>query len=54
MEVLEDSQTKEMIWRDGDTMYYPLGVTDPDYCVLRFTACSGRFYSNFKSINFKV
>ncbi len=54
MEVLEDSQTKEMIWRDGDTMYYPLGVTDPDYCVLRFTASSGRFYSNFKSENLKI
>jgi general stress protein 26 len=54
MEVLEDSGFKEMIWRDGDTMYYPLGVTDPDYCVLRFTAQSGRFYSNFKSENFDV
>lgn len=28
MEVLEDSENKEMIWREGDTMYYPLGVTD--------------------------
>jgi general stress protein 26 len=54
MEVLEDSHSKEMIWRDGDTMYYPLGVTDPDYCVLKFTAYNGRFYSNFKSENFQV
>lgn len=29
MEVLEDSESKEMIWREGDTMYYPKGVTDP-------------------------
>lgn len=28
MEVLEDSESKEMIWREGDTMYYPKGVTD--------------------------
>lgn len=54
MEVLEDSASKEMIWRDGDTMYYPLGVTDPDYCVLRFTAQSGRYYSNFKSETFVI
>lgn len=54
MEVLEDSTAKEMIWRDGDTMYYPLGVTDTDYCVLKFTAHEGRFYSNFKSENFLV
>ena len=30
------------------------GVTDPDYCVLKFTAVSGRFYSNFKSEDFVV
>lgn len=54
MEVLTDSVSKEMIWREGDTMYYPEGVTDPDYCVLKFTAISGRYYSNFKSENFKV
>ena len=34
MEVLTDSASKEMIWQEGDTMYYPEGVTDPDYCVL--------------------
>ncbi|MEM1485057.1 pyridoxamine 5'-phosphate oxidase family protein [Oscillospiraceae bacterium PP1C4] len=54
MEVLEDPASKEMIWRDGDTMYYSQGVTDPDYCVLRFTAQTGRYYSDFKSENFSV
>lgn len=54
MEVLEDSESREMIWQEGDTMYYPLGVTDPDYCVLRFTAESGRYYSNFKSEDFSI
>lgn len=54
MEVLEDSDSKGMIWREGDTVYYPLGVDDPDYCVLKFRAYFGRFYSNFKSENFLV
>lgn len=54
MEVLEDGVSKEMIWREGDEMYYPKVVTDPDYCVLRFTAKNGRYYSNFKSENFEV
>lgn len=54
MEVLEDEQSKERIWQEGDTMYYPLGVTDPDYCVLKFTATNGRYYSNFKSVDFEV
>lgn len=54
MEVLEDMESKEMIWQEGDTMYYSKGVTDPDYCVLRFTAETGRYYSNFKSETFKI
>ena len=54
MEVLEDSESKEMIWREGDTMYYPQGVTDPDYCVLKFTAQAGRYYSTFHSENFTI
>lgn len=54
VDVLEDSGHKEMLWQEGDTMYYPAGVTDPDYCVLRFTAKQGRFYGNFSSENFEV
>lgn len=54
MEVLEDDASKEMIWQEGDTLYYPAGVTDPDYCVLKFVAHSGRYYSNFSSETFEV
>lgn len=54
MEVLEDASSKEMIWQEGDTMYYPGGVTDPDYCVLKFVAQSGRYYANFKSETFQI
>lgn len=54
MEVLTDAESKEMIWHDGDTVYYSGGVTDPDYCVLKFTASSGRFYSNFHSEEFTI
>jgi general stress protein 26 len=54
MDVLHDSASKEMIWKHGDELYYPKGVTDSDYCVLRFTAQNGRYYSNFKSEDFEV
>lgn len=54
MEVLTDEASKQAIWRKGDEQYYPLGVTDPDYCVLRFTAQSGRYYGNFQSTEFKI
>jgi general stress protein 26 len=54
MTMLKDSKSKKMIWRDGDEMYYPQGVGDPDYCVLKFTAQNGRYYSNFKSEDFEI
>jgi general stress protein 26 len=54
LDVMEDREHKELIWERGDTMYYPQGVTDPDYCVLKFTAVKGRYYSNFKSEEFEV
>lgn len=54
VEVLEDEETKKRIWRFGDTMYYKKGVTDPDYCVLKFTAVKGRYYHNFKSEDFNI
>lgn len=54
VEVLENAEAKERIWRKGDTMYYPGGVTDPDYCVLKFTAVKGRYYSNFHSEDFEI
>jgi general stress protein 26 len=54
MEVLQDQSTKERIWRDGDTMYYPSGVTDTDYCVLKFTTDNGRLYQNFTSTDFEI
>ena len=54
MEVLTDQETKNMIWRRGDTIFYKKGVTDPDYCVLKFTAASGRYYCDLKTDSFNI
>ena len=54
VEVLETAEAKERIWQTGDMMYYHGGVTDQDYCVLKFTAIKGRYYSNFKSEDFTI
>ncbi len=54
MEVLTDQETKNMIWEKGDTMFYKKGVTDPDYCVLKFTAISGRYYCDLKTESFDL
>ncbi|MBR2753641.1 pyridoxamine 5'-phosphate oxidase family protein [Candidatus Saccharibacteria bacterium] len=54
MEVLTDQKTKNIIWKKGDTMFYKKGVTDPDYCVLKFTATSGRYYCNLRTEDFDI
>lgn len=54
MEVLTDQETKNMLWKKGDTIFYKNGVTDPDYCVLKFTAESGRYYCDLKTQDFEV
>lgn len=54
IEVLETSEAKERVWQEGDEIYYHQGINDPDYCVLKFTAQKGRYYSNFKSEDFEI
>ncbi|GHV38363.1 hypothetical protein AGMMS49546_08630 [Spirochaetia bacterium] len=54
MEILEDKKIKKMIWKDDITLYYKEGVNDPDFIIIRFTAESGRYYSNFSSEDFEI
>lgn len=54
VEILEDQKSKDMIWQMGDTMYYPKGKTDPDYCVIKFNSIQLRYYSNFKSVDIEL
>lgn len=54
MEVLTDQSAKDMLWHKGDTLFYKGGVTDPDYCVLKFTAERGRYYCDLKTDTFTV
>lgn len=54
IEVCTDHDTKALIWKDRDIMYYPLGVDDPDYCVYRFVAERGNYYHGLQNIDFDV
>ncbi len=54
MEVLQDDGIKRELWCIGDTLYYKQGVTDPDYCVLKFTAIKGRYYCDLKTESFNM
>lgn len=48
-EVCTDQETKNRIWRFGDRMFYKKGVTDPDYCVLKFTCRVAEYYCDLKT-----
>ncbi len=48
MEVCTDQETKDGIWRFGDKLFYKKGVTDPDFCVLKFKGVSAEYYCDLK------
>lgn len=54
MDVLTDRDHRKMLWRDGFEMYYPDGIDDEDYCVLRFTAEKGNYYHGLKNVYFEI
>ena len=54
MEVVDDIDIKREIWKDDFSMYYQGGVDGGDYILIRFTAESGRYYSNGKSEDFRI
>lgn len=54
MEVLKDRKHRQMLWRDGFEMYYPKGIDDEDYCVLRFTAIRGNYYHGLQNESFMI
>jgi len=49
MKVCVDQPTKESIWRFSDRLFYKKGVTDPDYCVLKFKCEKAEYYCDLKT-----
>jgi pyridoxamine 5'-phosphate oxidase len=49
-----DNETKQAFWEQGDEKYYPLGPTDPDYCMLCFISDRGNYYSGPQKHLFSV
>ena len=54
IEILQDKVSRERLWREGYEMYYPQGVDDPDYSVLRFTAQWGNYYHALQNVTFEL
>jgi len=54
VDVLQDSESKQRLWREGFEKYYPLGVSDPDYSVLLFKAQWGNYYHGLAETTFEI
>lgn len=54
MQVLTDRKVKVIVWKEGDQLYYSLGIDDSDYSVLCFCAQSGKYYRNLGCENFVI
>ncbi|MCL2838312.1 MAG: pyridoxamine 5'-phosphate oxidase family protein [Oscillospiraceae bacterium] len=55
MEIVTDMDVKEKYWQSKFKGAYPeKSFTDPDFCVLRFTPNSGKFYANFTLEDFEI
>jgi len=55
MEIVEDMAVKERFWQEKfKAAYEQQSFTDPDFCVLKFTPTTGRYYANFTLNNFTV
>jgi general stress protein 26 len=54
MEILDDKKNQEKFWKDEYEKYYIGGKNGGDFIIIKFTAEIGRYYSNFKSEDFKI
>jgi pyridoxamine 5'-phosphate oxidase len=54
MQVCRDRELRVRLWADGCEQYYPLGIDDPDYCVLKFVAEKGNYYNSLKKHLFEI
>ncbi len=52
--ILQDENSKKKLWQNGFEMYYPKGVSDPDYSVLYFKTGSAEFYHDLSIVEFEI
>ncbi len=48
MKVYMDNEMKQAFWEPSDIMYYHQGPTDPDYCMMSFTADKANYWGGGK------
>ena len=53
VEIVDDMNIKSKIWLDWWTRYYPKGLEDPDYALLRLKPKTAEFYYKLQKVQFK-
>lgn len=54
IEVIDDTKIKGEMWQDNWNMYYPMGVEDPDYTLLRLKPRSIKGYHQFQQYTLDI
>ena len=54
VEIRRDTETRERLWVDGWERHYPLGVTDPNYSVLRFVSEWEKYWQFGTKLRFDI
>ena len=54
IDIVEDLEIKQKIWLEWWTKYYPGGVEDTDYNLLRLAPKNARFYHKLHKINIEL
>ena len=54
MVVCTDQETKQRFWKPFFTRFYRKGVTDPDYCILKFTGFEAQWFSSQRTETVKL
>lgn len=53
VEIVDNMELKKKIWLDWWTRYYPEGVEDPDYTLLRLEPKNAKYYYKLNQVNFE-
>jgi len=51
-EIIDDIELKQKIWLDWWTRYYPEGLKDPDYTLIKLNPKNARFYYKLNKVQF--
>lgn len=54
VEISYDDDLRRSVWKDGYEIYFPQGVLDPGFAIIKFTAETGNYYEGLSNEDFKV